>query len=206
MSGHFFELIKEKAEDGDSYAQVLLGNFYYTGFQEGIKQDFSEAAKWYRKSAEQGDSEGMYCLGQLYFTGEGVDKNINESKNWLLKSEKLGNQKATEFLKRYVLYEENVLSPYRTEIPIITSNETEPQTQNTALSSNSNRKTIIYGLIAIFLLGVITFFVFKQFVKSEPPDRWIRFAHNDNKEFYYNPAYINKEKHRGIFIYKDKKE
>ena len=160
MSSHFFDLIKEKAEEGDSYAQVLLGNYYYIGYQEGIKQNFLEAAKWYRKSAEQGNPEGMYCLGQLYFSGEGVDKNINESKNWLLKSEKLGNQKATEFLKRYALYEENVLDSNRTEIPVIASNKTEFQTQNTVLSNYSNRKTIIYGLIAIPLLGVITFFVF----------------------------------------------
>jgi TPR repeat protein len=41
------------AEQGDVPSQLNLGSLYYDGF--GVRQDYSEAARWYRLAAEMGD-------------------------------------------------------------------------------------------------------------------------------------------------------
>ncbi len=49
-------------EQGDAYAQFLLGVIYEIG--RGVTKDESEAVKWYRKAAEQGDAkEALKRLG-----------------------------------------------------------------------------------------------------------------------------------------------
>ena len=45
------------AEQGHAKAQKNLGVMYAKG--EGVRQDYKEAVKWFRKSAEQG-----YAVGQ----------------------------------------------------------------------------------------------------------------------------------------------
>lgn len=47
-----FTHIIEKAENGYAVAQCLLGLTYEEG--EEVKQNYSEAVKWYLKAAEQG--------------------------------------------------------------------------------------------------------------------------------------------------------
>jgi TPR repeat protein len=41
-----------RAEKGDAKAQFVLGLKYDTG--TGVRQDYAEAAKWYRKAKDQG--------------------------------------------------------------------------------------------------------------------------------------------------------
>jgi len=59
-----------RAEQGNSLAQVILGELYSKG--EGVLQDYKEAVKWYRKSAEQGDASSQGMLGYMYTKGQGV--------------------------------------------------------------------------------------------------------------------------------------
>ena len=59
-----------KAEQGDSFAQVMLGEKYENG--QGVRKDYKEAVKWYRKSAEQGYSKAQSNLGLMYANGQGV--------------------------------------------------------------------------------------------------------------------------------------
>ena len=47
--------LKEKAEEGDSEAQVNLGWCYFNGL--GIDRDYKKAASWFQKAAEQGDAK-----------------------------------------------------------------------------------------------------------------------------------------------------
>lgn len=65
--------IREKAEQGDSNAQCLLGKCYYwsegisTNTLEyfkptGLPTDHVEATEWFRKAAEQGHAEAQRCL------------------------------------------------------------------------------------------------------------------------------------------------
>ena len=61
------------ANDGDATAQFSLGFMYEKG--QGVAQDYSQAADWYRKAAVQGDAEAINNLGLMYDKGEGVPQN-----------------------------------------------------------------------------------------------------------------------------------
>ena len=51
------------AEAGDAELQFSLGVMYEHG--EGVRQDYAEAVRWYRKAAEQGDSDAQHNLGGM---------------------------------------------------------------------------------------------------------------------------------------------
>ena len=53
VSGQSFEETKRLAEQGDVYAQTVLGLMYARG--EGVPENDAEAVKWYRLAAEQGN-------------------------------------------------------------------------------------------------------------------------------------------------------
>lgn len=65
------------AEKGDGEAQVALGALYENG-EGGVKQDYAEAAKWYRMAAEQGLFVADFELGELYIHGQGVPRDDAE--------------------------------------------------------------------------------------------------------------------------------
>ena len=50
---------------------------------DGIKQDYFEAIKWYKKSAEQGVRIAQYDLAGMYINGLGVKQNYQEGFKWL---------------------------------------------------------------------------------------------------------------------------
>jgi TPR repeat protein len=47
-----------------------------------VKQDYAEAAKWYRKAAEQGDICSQYELGMMYEDGHGVPQDFVQAYMW----------------------------------------------------------------------------------------------------------------------------
>jgi len=57
----------------------------------GVKQDLTEAAKWYKKSAEQGKASAQLNLGMMYISGRGIRQNIDEGKKWLSKAAEQGD-------------------------------------------------------------------------------------------------------------------
>lgn len=61
--------MQKLAGEGDSNAQLNLGNYYAT--PHNAAPDFAQAAIWYRKAADQGNAEAQYRLGDLYFNGKG---------------------------------------------------------------------------------------------------------------------------------------
>jgi len=71
----------DATEQGDAEAQYNLGVMYYSG--EGVPEDYTEAAKWFRKAAEQGHAEAQYNLGVMYDSGDGVPKDDVEAYAWL---------------------------------------------------------------------------------------------------------------------------
>ena len=86
------------AENGHKAAQLELAESY-AYFESGIwwiarKNDFAEAAKWYRKAAELGDPMGQGMLGWLYATGRGVDKDLKTAVEWFRKGAEQGNAEA----------------------------------------------------------------------------------------------------------------
>jgi TPR repeat protein len=75
-----FRKFFEGANRGHMLAQHGLSLMYYIG--QGVKQDFKEAAKWYRKAADQGDAEAQSNLGTMYKDGLGVKQNFKEAVKW----------------------------------------------------------------------------------------------------------------------------
>lgn len=83
--------ITKQSEQGNVTSQVKLGFMYYIG--QNVKQDYSEAAKWYTKAADQGDAEAQLRLGVMYAHGYGVNKNQEKALDLYIKS---ANQKYPE--------------------------------------------------------------------------------------------------------------
>jgi len=76
-----FKKNRIEADQGDASAQFKLGYDYNIG--QGVKQDYSEAVKWYHKAAEQGDAKAQLGLGLCYSAGTGVPQNDIEAYVWL---------------------------------------------------------------------------------------------------------------------------
>ena len=53
-------------------------------FEYGLEvgQDFSRAAKWYKRAADQGDGWAQNSLGVLYYHGQGVQKDFGQAFHW----------------------------------------------------------------------------------------------------------------------------
>ncbi len=87
------------AQQGDPQAQLFTGYLYETG--QGVRQDYSEAARWYRKAAEQGNAVAQAQLGNMYRLGKGVSQSYIMAYMWLDVSAKGGNASAKD-LRRAV--------------------------------------------------------------------------------------------------------
>ena len=59
-----------------------------------MKEDDTEAAKWFRKAAEQGDAEAQSKLGECYYFGIGVEKDETEALKWFRKAAEQGDDGA----------------------------------------------------------------------------------------------------------------
>jgi TPR repeat protein len=74
----------------DSYS---MGMRYAQG-KDGVKQDYAEAAKWFRKSAEHGSARAQYDMGILYSQGRGVPQDYKEAAQWYRKAADQGMPQA----------------------------------------------------------------------------------------------------------------
>lgn len=80
------------ANRGNNAAQFNLGLMYFKG--DGVKQNFSKAAKWYRLAAIQGNAEAQLKLGDMYYNGNGIPIDYKRATRWYLYSSKQGNIEA----------------------------------------------------------------------------------------------------------------
>lgn len=80
------------AENGNSYAQIKLGQMYENGW--GVERNFGVAHQWYERAAHQNDPEGFVALAKLYGYGRGVVKDYNTAEKHLLKAVELGHYHA----------------------------------------------------------------------------------------------------------------
>ena len=60
----------------------------------GVRQDYAEAAKWYRLAAELGLSSAQVNLGSIYAGGRGVSQNYLEAMKWFRLAAEQGNANA----------------------------------------------------------------------------------------------------------------
>jgi hypothetical protein len=70
------------AEEGDSVAQLALGELYLRG--QGADQNFETAAEWLTKAAEAGHPRAQAVLGGLYAAGLGVPQDFTTSYFWMI--------------------------------------------------------------------------------------------------------------------------
>lgn len=74
------KLLENAAAQGYAPAQVRLGYLL-------DKAEFNEAAvEWYRKAAAQGHAGGEYGLGHMYAIGEGVEKDLEQARTWIMRA------------------------------------------------------------------------------------------------------------------------
>jgi uncharacterized protein len=81
--------LQKLAEDGDSNAQLSLGNYYAT--PHNAAPLLEDAVIWYRKAADQGNAEAQYRLGSMYYRGQGgVRQSYEEAYFWFILAAKAG--------------------------------------------------------------------------------------------------------------------
>jgi hypothetical protein len=73
-------VLQEAAKTGDIHSEEMLGRMYEQG--SGVKQNYAEAAKWFRAAAEQGDTALLATLGSMYEEGRGVNQDYEEAYFW----------------------------------------------------------------------------------------------------------------------------
>jgi len=84
---------RKAAEQGDAYAQSILGYMYERGVW--VPQDFAEAIKWYLKAAEKGHADAQIELGGAYLNGwMGVTADFAEGLHWYRIAADQGNAEA----------------------------------------------------------------------------------------------------------------
>ena len=83
---------------GHRLAQVDIGDLYRDG--SGVKQDYAQAASWYRKAADQGNSDGQFDLAALYEHGQGLTADLTQAIAWYRKAADQGNTGAADAVKR----------------------------------------------------------------------------------------------------------
>ena len=73
--------LRERAAKGDPEAQFNLAKNYEAS-RGGLKKDYTEAERWYRRSAEQGDPFAQASLAILFRFGKGVAQDYVEAYKW----------------------------------------------------------------------------------------------------------------------------
>ena len=69
-----------QAEQGNPVSMIFLGVTYRGG--HGVRQDYAQAAYWFRRAAEQGFMVGQYMLGKAYLNGHGVTMSKVQAHMW----------------------------------------------------------------------------------------------------------------------------
>ena len=95
-------LLRESANDGNGWAQYLLGKFYFRG--EHTEKDVFEAERFLNASAEQKNSQAQYLLAKLYLCEDGIPKDAGKALYWLWESVKQKNQYAQYQLGKMLLF------------------------------------------------------------------------------------------------------
>lgn len=73
-------LWRKAAQQGYAPAQARLGDIL-----DKAEED-DEAVDWYLKAAAQGNAGGEYGLGQMYAKGEGVKKDFEQARSYILRA------------------------------------------------------------------------------------------------------------------------
>lgn len=78
-AGKAFEWFLKAAQSGNAAAQYYVGLFYSHSKYDGIKQDYTQAVKWYSAAMEQNFAAAYNDMAYLYMNGTGVSKNTEKA-------------------------------------------------------------------------------------------------------------------------------
>ena len=84
------DALRKLAEQGDPAAQFALGARYATG--EQVKQDYSEAVRWFTQAADRGHILAQATLGAYYWAGRGVQPDLTKAYFWSALAQAGGDQ------------------------------------------------------------------------------------------------------------------
>lgn len=87
--------LKRMAEQGDTKAQLIVGEFEAFGFTClgdvcGENKNFSESIRWLRKLAAENNPAAIRAIGRLYEKGKGVKQDYAEALSYYRKSAEQG--------------------------------------------------------------------------------------------------------------------
>ena len=84
--------LMRRAEQGNASAQLDLGLMYGNG--QGVSQDYTQAARWFREAAEQGNVAAQFNLGVIYSDGKGVPQDFTQAIPWYRRAAEQGSSAA----------------------------------------------------------------------------------------------------------------
>jgi hypothetical protein len=88
------------AKHGNPAAENAIGLLYAQGDQkQAIKQDETQAARWFTKAAEDGSVPAQYKLSLLYWGGHGVPKDANKAYFWAVLARAGGQEGSKDLAK-----------------------------------------------------------------------------------------------------------
>ena len=100
------EQLKQLAEDGDAYAQYIIGTAYRDGGL--LIPDTAKAQKFLECAAKQEIDAAQYALGKLYLSDDADVHNPAKGIYWLKRSADNGNDYAAYWLGKEYLSDKNV--------------------------------------------------------------------------------------------------
>ena len=94
------ERLRALAGRGNPEAENAMGLLYAEGDKShAIKQDQSEAVRWFTRAAKHGSMAAQYKLALLYWNGHGVTKNANKAYFWALRARAAGQEGSQELVR-----------------------------------------------------------------------------------------------------------
>lgn len=87
-----YRFVRVEADAGRDRAMYSLGLMYTQG--DGVRQDYSEAIKWFRKAAERGNAGAQYILGTGTVNGKPITPDEVEARSWIRKAADQGEAHA----------------------------------------------------------------------------------------------------------------
>jgi len=97
---------KKACDSGNSMGCYSLGVIYLEGIS--VKQDNSQAFKWFEMAAKQNLPEGLYMTGSFYEEGTEVAKDIKKALGYYARAADLGENRALERIKKEPLLKEGL--------------------------------------------------------------------------------------------------
>lgn len=133
------EQLEQLAEDGDAYAQYIIGTAYRDGGL--LIPDTAKAQKLLERAAEQGLDAAQYALGKLYLSDDADVHDPAKGIYWLKRSADNGNDHAAYRLGKEYLSGENV------------SKDTSTAAEYLRQAANNGNAYAQYLLGKLYLMG-----------------------------------------------------